>query len=529
MNKEQKRKLRNISLLALVGLIGGTFAFTAFNQQAINDRLRENEVDVGGRVHDYYNRDTENKDVFVENYGQTPIMARIRLSEFMEIQGRGQSSFEPVVPDTERETLSTWTTYIPSAGAIGTRTGAGAAFNQYSNLTFGWARSGQTAPWYLPTFNLDEADLRTAAAGDARDYLEEGATHPGDGTDAYWSEGESHDNSTGTWPGSMVTRETAQNLSQDRAPITLQTWAGLEEEEQIGNFWVIDHETGWAYWANQLNGGRATSYLLDAAEMTPAADAINGSYYYGIHVDSQLISPDREFEDEAGASSNLSDLLASIRNDGDGNPSPAADAPVHAFDFNVMSSGRIFTMAGEQYRYLEDMGEGNHMIIKNEGFVAQSVPLDPGFHAHEGWYSTLDDTVKSIVQPVANPFITDSFPAANLNWEQKDTHNWIPTNLENFSTQAGDLTTVSSEGRRGAFSLSLADVTHLSQNGAFSNLADRTISSGSSWSTRTRANPNPMGAPPSQFVVLASGALQSAFGTNTAHHARPALIINTEK
>nr|WP_270318179.1 hypothetical protein [Lactococcus petauri] len=69
MTPDKKRKLRNIAILSLLGLIGGTFAFTAFNQQAINDRLRDNEVEVGGRVHDYYNRDTENKDVFVENYG----------------------------------------------------------------------------------------------------------------------------------------------------------------------------------------------------------------------------------------------------------------------------------------------------------------------------------------------------------------------------------------------------------------------------------------------------------------------------
>nr|WP_249410570.1 hypothetical protein [Lactococcus petauri] len=69
MTPDKKRKLRNIAILSLLGLIGGTFAFTAFNQQAINDRLRDNEVEVGGRVHDYYNRDTENKDVFVENNG----------------------------------------------------------------------------------------------------------------------------------------------------------------------------------------------------------------------------------------------------------------------------------------------------------------------------------------------------------------------------------------------------------------------------------------------------------------------------
>ncbi|WP_285141026.1 hypothetical protein [Lactococcus petauri] len=49
MTSEKKRKLRNIAILALLGLIGGTFAFQAFNQQAINDRLRENQqITVGG-------------------------------------------------------------------------------------------------------------------------------------------------------------------------------------------------------------------------------------------------------------------------------------------------------------------------------------------------------------------------------------------------------------------------------------------------------------------------------------------------
>lgn len=80
----------------------------------------------------------------------------------------------------------------------------------------------------------------------------------------------------------------------------------------------IDQNTGWAYWANVLNAGQTTSYLLDAAEMTPTVDAINGTYYYGIHVDSQLISLDQEFEDENSASGDLFDLLTSIRTDEDG-------------------------------------------------------------------------------------------------------------------------------------------------------------------------------------------------------------------
>ena len=169
MTPEKKRKLRNIALLSLLGLIGGTMAFQAFNQQAINDRENTVQINVGGRVHDYYNRDTENKDVFVENYGERPIMARIRLSEFLEYQ-RGEEDFTPLVPGSERNNLATWITWIPSANNINQRanTGNSSAFNRYAQLTFGWSREGETAPWYMPTFNHDNLDLRTAAAGHAR-------------------------------------------------------------------------------------------------------------------------------------------------------------------------------------------------------------------------------------------------------------------------------------------------------------------------------------------------------------------------
>lgn len=148
MNADKKRKVRNIALLALLGLIGGTFAFTAFNQQAINDRERENLAQVGGRVHDYFNREEENKDVFVENFGQEPLMARLRLSEYMAIQERGQTEWTSVVSTSDREDTSTWSTYIPSANNLTERTGEGYEyFNQFSRLSFG--REGAAPGFFL--------------------------------------------------------------------------------------------------------------------------------------------------------------------------------------------------------------------------------------------------------------------------------------------------------------------------------------------------------------------------------------------
>ncbi|WP_251713101.1 hypothetical protein [Lactococcus ileimucosae] len=505
--KKKQRRLRNLALLSLLLLaVGGTFAFQAFNQRAINDRLNEVDINVGGRVHDYYNRDTENKDVFVENYGERPIMARIRLSEFLETRQRDETDFTPLVAGTSRDDVENWTTWIPSAGNINDRENSNAsnAFDQYATLTFGWERSGQDAPWYMPTFNHDNLDLRTAAAGHARDWIEgneatdgvtDGATHPGDGIDAYWSANENFDNSGPIWPGEEVTNQTAQNLQQDRAPMTMNQWSNLPNEDKIGNFWVVDHNTGWAYWANRLNSEQASSYLLDAAEMTAAIEdkVFNGFYYYGIHVESGLVSPDQHEEflnDGEQHHAELADLLRGIQNgvmfDDGPNPLPNEDSAPAAFDFSTMRPGRIFTMAGEQYRYLENQGSGNHMIIRNNviteiSFVQQEEELD-------SWYDSLHSEVRARVQPVANNFITGSVPDDVVTFDGGV--RWIPNNLQ--GDVAADVTTVvqGAGGSSRAFALSLADVTRLSGPGqAFPNSLGRTATNSNSWWLRTPGAP----------------------------------------
>uniref|UniRef100_UPI0022E8AC73 hypothetical protein n=1 Tax=Lactococcus garvieae TaxID=1363 RepID=UPI0022E8AC73 len=476
--------------------------FQAFNQQAINDRENTVQVNVGGRVHDYYNRDTENKDVFVENYGERPIMARIRLSEFLEYQ-RGEEDFTPLVPGSERDNLATWITWIPSATNINQRadTGNSSAFNRYAQLTFGWSREGETAPWYMPTFNHDNLDLRTAAAGHARDYIAgsgatdgttDGTTHPGDGTDAYWSENDTFDNSAGIWPGETVTHQAAQNLRQQRAPMTIEQWSNLLPYQQIGDFWVVDHTTGWAYWASLLEPGQASSYLLDAAELTEAIEdtVFNGSYYYGIHVDSQLISPDNSEEFLPGGDSRLEAFLTGIKNnsmndEGTTNARADIDAPPSSFNFDTMLPGRVFTMAGEEYLYLEDMGNGNHMIIRHESIRETSFNDQP--QVLSNWFSGLDAEVRGMVQPVSIPvapkvwwYLLDSWIGANR---------WLPAEWETadrFVEGRADRTVVNSSGTPQAFALSLADLIHFSsETGPFPNHRQRAAARTSWWWLRT--------------------------------------------
>ena len=537
MHVKNKRKLGiALVLFTLLLLIAGTFAFTAFNQRAINDRLRDNLGEVGGRVHDYYNRDTENKDVFVENYGEEPIMARVRLSEFMAIRARGEENFNSIVPTAVRESVETWTTYIPSTESLSIRTGDSAVFNQYSNLTFGWTRQGEHAPWYLPTFNHVENDLMTAAAGHARDYIAgtgatdgetDGSTHPGTGEDAYWQEGESYTNGQGptstVWPGAPdgTERTTAQNLAQDRAPIDLEEWAALPNAEKIGDFWVIDQETGWAYWASQLQEGETSSYLLDAAEMTEAAHDIRGSYYYAIHVDSQLITPDRDFENEP-ESGEVERLLRGIRNNAvdDDFENPAYDEDSHPDElrFSAMYPGRIFTMAREQYRYLENMDNGNHLIIRNDSI--RNVSWDNRETRVVSWYNSLAEEVRAMVAPVSNNFGLRivSFEEAGLDWQS-----WVAVNPT--GDWVNDLTQVVPTGTPRAIVLSLADVNRLSGEGlGFPNLAQRGASPHGWWWLRT-AMPNGLA-----WHVTGSGQATSAGRTANSNlgGVRPALIIHQE-
>ncbi|WP_394304505.1 hypothetical protein [Lactococcus muris] len=531
--KKNQRRLRNLALLSLLLLlVGGTFAFQAFNQRAINDRIRENIP--GGRVHDYYNRDTENKDVFVENYGNVPLMARIRLSEFMEKRSVGDTDFTPIVNGTIREQVDTWTVMRPSENNLNTRVGDSAAFNTYSNLTFGWNRSGQDAPWFMPTFNRDNQDLMTASAGHARDWVTstatdgvtDGATHPGDGTDAYWSSGDSFDNSGPVWPGEEVTHDAAQNLQQDRAPMTISQWAALPNNLKVGNFWVIDHQTGWAYWANQLQAGETTSYLLDAAEMTAAANAIPGEYYYGIHVDGQLISPDR-INDFLAADANfthhddLSDFLTAVQtgsiDNNWGNPGPEENVQPDQINFSIMAPGTIFTMAGEQYRYLENQGGGNHLIIRN-GVLGAS--FNSQNDRNNQWYSQLSLDVQAMVRPVSDSFTTGETGLGSVIIDA----GFLPENLHEFPEVVADETQVDLSGTPRAFSLSLADVARLSgSDRAFPSNSERLATGDSGWWLRTPATDiHAWNVFPGSGGLSDGGARDNMWGLRGT---RPALIV----
>ncbi|WP_407281064.1 hypothetical protein [Lactococcus formosensis] len=290
MKKRTKNLIKIGGLAATLALIGGTFAFTSFGQRALNVTEGTNRPDHGGRVHDYFDDESGNKDVFAENFGVNGLITRVKFTELFTNNGVSIVDEDSIdINDPE-----TWPTWIPGPSgtvgteALGTRIGTNEPINQYFHLSLGQTGSGEDRPWFLPTFNLDPDSQITATAGAGIDMETGDVTHPGDGTANYWGAGMTDFSLMGP-PESGEEHAARQVLDQERAPMTHDQWLTLSPADQTGNFWVIDQSTGWAYWADLLAGGEATSFLLDSKLPQEAAlGEIEGDWSYQIHVIGQF-------------------------------------------------------------------------------------------------------------------------------------------------------------------------------------------------------------------------------------------------
>lgn len=81
-------------------LLGGTFAWQSISQTALNET--DATINPGGRLHDDFNG--ENKDVYVENFADEDIFARVRLDEYLEL------TFNKGTPVEETQIVTTGAT-----------------------------------------------------------------------------------------------------------------------------------------------------------------------------------------------------------------------------------------------------------------------------------------------------------------------------------------------------------------------------------------------------------------------------------
>jgi len=86
-------------------LLGGTFTWQSISQTALNEA--SDIINSGGRLHDDING--ANKDIYVENFADEPILARIRLAEYLELtvnMGTDAERERVVIGSTDPETGS---------------------------------------------------------------------------------------------------------------------------------------------------------------------------------------------------------------------------------------------------------------------------------------------------------------------------------------------------------------------------------------------------------------------------------------
>ncbi|CAD5896357.1 conserved exported hypothetical protein [Carnobacterium maltaromaticum] len=294
MVRNKKKSLVITAFLALLVLITGTFAWTSFSQRALNEVNGGDDEPAGGRIHDDYNKASGNKDIYAENYGEEDLLVRMKLSEYLELDGT------PLVSGTTKAERNSWTPYVLPETTAPTND-----YRSYVTWTLGGEKN------FLPTFNTNKDDLSTDAAGDAIDFIVNGKTALGDGSQDFFKTGEVITNPDDSTQKHAVKK----TLTQSKAPISMAAWKALPANEKNGDFWVIDTD-GWAYWANKLKPTESTSLVLDQIKVK---DSIDGTWYYGIDVLGEFVNEadkDEFANSEHGApSKDGEDLINSITKD----------------------------------------------------------------------------------------------------------------------------------------------------------------------------------------------------------------------
>lgn len=276
-------------LLAIAILASGSLAYQNFQQTALNPF--EGFVANGTRLHDDYkgviNEKHNPKHVYVENFGTTPLLVRIRFSEYFELGG-------DKLLGTDKGDTSTWVVRKPD-------------ILNAASADWGWSMGGQK--YYLPTDNTDDIINNVPTGPNAskpENIIGKNWYNAVTGTDL---ETKNHasavvgalgtglvvDPFSASDVGAVFTDNVFENDTslpityeqktvEQTASATIVTMAEwVNAGKQKGPYWVADAD-GWYYWADYLAPDTATGLLLRQVEMLRG---MVKDYYYGINVEMQ--------------------------------------------------------------------------------------------------------------------------------------------------------------------------------------------------------------------------------------------------
>ena len=271
-------KRKTLSLIVVASLsaliVTSTLAWTSLNSQKLNEWRGSGTNpgnSPGGTLHDDHNESESNKDVYVENWGNEDIFARIRLDEYMELgPGAGLKSVtanqpgeeiihnpnnhaKPLVDGADIDNTDTWETHVPKVSEP-SKCESSADFHNY----WKWDMGGQK--YYYP---VSESNRESNGYVDSN----------------------SPDNLT---EDSVNSAGVPAKLTNDAQVLTMSEWKDINSP--IGNYWVIDTD-GWAYWAAPIKPGESTGLLMNRVTLNEN-NKPNKDYYYGINVIAQMATKD---------------------------------------------------------------------------------------------------------------------------------------------------------------------------------------------------------------------------------------------
>ena len=367
----KKRIATSVAAVATAAalLLGGTFAWQSVNQTALNEA--SDVINPGGRLHDdfSYTEEIKNKDVYVENFADEEIFARVRIEEYFEItmnKGTPAENNEILIGgeeidgegnpvyDENGEAVKTYTTFTNYDSLVnGTLQ---AAVDGDGTAWWSWETGGETI--YMPTFNLNkdslQADINGTYAGpDGTDGENEG-----DDADRYGDYYEYHDGEEKTADaiydadGNSIEDDGTTAVSEihyakatgNGELISMADWDGT-----AGPYWVYDAD-GWVYWAQPIQPDTATGLLLDNIALNQVMD---DSWYYAINVVAQFVTAD-----------DLGKTDGTGFYDSEKGTAPSADALALLEAIGVKTDGPVMVDTAEELQ--EALANGENVIIDGE-------------------------------------------------------------------------------------------------------------------------------------------------------------------